>query len=194
MLKKHKKYTKPRKKFDLERVKEENEIVKRYGLKNKREVWKADAEIGRIRRRAKTLITKSEEEKKKFLDKLKKIGLKVENIADVLGLNLEDLLKRRLQSILSKKNKIPMKNARQLIVHKHISIDGKILNVPSYIVPVIEEDKIEIIKSVKLKKEKKPENMVEEIKEKAEENKQEEKKEVENKTENKEEKQEVKNG
>jgi len=151
MFKKHKKYNRPKQKFDIVRINAENDVKKAFGLKNKKEIWKADAEIGRIRRRAKTLITENKEEQDKFINKLKKQGFSVENIADILALKEEDLLRRRLQSIVSKKKKVTMKTARQLITHKHVSIDGKRIDVPSYIVPIDKENKIEIILKQKTK-------------------------------------------
>ena len=145
MIRKHKKYSRPRKPFDKTRITDENVLREKYGLKNKREIWKADASIGRIRNRAKLLITKSEEEKSKFIEKLQRQGFKVEDIADALGLNKEDWLKRRLQTIVFfKKLALTPKQARQLITHKHVLINGEVVNTPSYIVPVIFEDKISL--------------------------------------------------
>jgi len=144
-LRKRKLYSKPRKPFDKTRIEEEREIVKKYGLEEKREIWKADSEIGKVRDIAKSLITKSKEEQDKFISKLKKTGLKVEKIADVLALKKEDWLDRRLQTIIFKEGlaKTP-KQARQLITHRHVKVNKNIVSVPSYIVNVNEEDKIEV--------------------------------------------------
>ncbi len=155
MKRKKKKYNKPRKKFDKVRIEEENILIKRYGLKNKKEIWKADAEINKIRTKAKKLITGTEEEKQKLIQKLISTGFKVENIADILGLDKENILKRRLQTILvEKKLARTPKQARQLITHKKVMIEGKKVNSPSYIISLDKENKIEIIPA-KLKKRKK---------------------------------------
>ena len=146
MLRKKKKYSKPRKAYDIIRIKEENELVKKYGLKNKREIWKAEASISRIRRRGKSLITASIEKQQEFFNKLERIGFKTTKISEILDLKKEDWLKRRLQSILIQKNLATPKGARQLITHKNVMIDGKIVDVPGYIVKVSEENKIKIIK------------------------------------------------
>lgn len=139
----HKRYTKPRKAYDKIRIDEENELVERYGLRNKREIWKADAAITTLRNRAKSLIGKEEELQKNFIEKLKNFGFDVEKIADVLALDKEDYLKRRLQSIIiERKLAHTSKQARQLIVHKHIMVDGRVINIPSYLVRVDEESKI----------------------------------------------------
>ncbi len=164
MKRKKKKYNKPRKKFEKQRIEEENLLIKRYGLKNKKEIWKADAEINKIRNKAKKLITGTEEEKQKLIQKLIATGFKVEKIADILGLNKEDILKRRLQTILvEKKLARTPKQARQLITHKKVMINGKKINSPSYIVSLNEEGKIELI-SAKLKKRKSEEEKIKEKK------------------------------
>lgn len=163
MIRKHKKYSRPRKPFDKPRIQEENILREKYGLKNKREIWKADASIGRIRNRAKLLITKSDEEKNKFIEKLQKQGFKVESIADALGLNKEDWLKRRLQTILVfKKLAATPKQARQLIAHKHVSVANQIVNIPSYQVSLEEEPHVKLNLVLKIKEPKK--SKVEEIK------------------------------
>ena len=136
--------------FDKERIVSENKLLERYGLKNKKEVWKVDAKIKYFRDRAKKLITADREEQEVFFNKLKKIGLKVNDVGEVLGLDIEDLLKRRLVTVVWKKKLANTpKQARQLIVHKKITINGRVVNVPSYFVKTDEENKIEFKKKVK---------------------------------------------
>ena len=160
---KHKKYRKPKTPFDKARIEEENSLIERYGLKNKKEIWKADSAIDKTRKQAKLLLTKTGKEQEKFIEKLKKIGFPVDSVADILALDKEDYLKRRLQSVVVRKKLASTpRQARQFIVHKHITIDNKIVNIPSYIVKTDEEGKIEI-KVVKKTKPKKKE-IIEEIK------------------------------
>lgn len=155
MIRKNKKYSRPRKPYDLIRFEEEKKLIKAYGLKNKREIWKADAAVSKIRRRAKELITADEEKRMLLVKKLHKQGFKVESIADILALNKEDYMKRRLQSILIAKEIVKSpKQARQLITHKHITIHGKVVDSPSYIVSLEEESKIDFRAKQKKKKEK----------------------------------------
>ncbi len=161
---KRKKYSRPRKPFDKTRILEEAEIVKEYGLKNKKEIWKADAAISRIRNLAKKLITKSEEEKKLFVDKLQKKGFNVKSLAEALALNKEDWLKRRLQTIVYQKKLASTPNqARQFVVHKHVSIEERIINKPSYQVSLEEEPLIKMNLVLKQKEPQTPK--IEEIKE-----------------------------
>ncbi len=143
MKRKHKNYSRPKRPFDKARIDEEKEIVKKFGLKNKKEIWKAEAKINRFRERAKKNVSASEEDKKLFFSRLNKIGLNVNSIAEVLSLTKEDLLNRRLQTIVSRKGLAKtVKEARQMITHKKILVEGEAVNIPSYIVPVELEDKI----------------------------------------------------
>jgi len=148
-IRKKRKYSRPRKAFDMKRIEQENEMLKIYGLKSKREIWKADSEIGRIRNQAKELIGEDSEKQERLLEKLKKMGFQVNTIADVLALNKENWLRRRLQSILIMKKGVKPKQARQLIAHKHVAVDGKKVNIPSFIVSVENENKIQIIQKTK---------------------------------------------
>lgn len=152
MKRKHKKYSRPKRPFDKKRIDEEEKLKKEFGLKNKKEIWKAEAKINSIREKAKKMLSLSPKEQELFFNKLKKIGLNVNSIADVLSLDKRDYLKRRLQTILAEKNLAKtQKSARQLIVHKKVLIKEKAINSPSYIVPVELENKI----SLKTKKESK---------------------------------------
>jgi len=166
-----KKYSKPTKPFDKQRITEENVIVEKYGLKNKREIWRAEAAIVRIRNLAKQLITKSEDEKQAFVDRLKKQGFNVSSIPDALALNKENWLKRRLQTIVHlKKLTTTPKQARQLIVHKHVSVGNQIVNIPSYMVGLEEEPlvKLNIALNIKTPKQSKEEKIKKEMEERAE--------------------------
>jgi len=145
MKKQSKKYSKPRRPFDKARIEEENLLKEKYGLKNKKEIWKADAAIGRIRNLAKKLITESEEEKQSFVEGLMKKGFSVNSIADALALNKEDWLKRRLQTIVfSKKLTTTPKQARQFVTHKHVNVGKQIVNIPSYQVSLEEESLVKL--------------------------------------------------
>mgnify|MGYP001588538014 CR=1 FL=1 len=144
MKRKHKSYSRPKRPFDKVRIDEEEKIKEDFGLKNKKEIWKADARIKSIREKAKVLISSSKEEQKALLEKLKKEGFDVDSISDVLLLDKKDYLERRLQTIVAKKRITPtIKSARQMIVHKKILVNGKVVSIPSYIVPIALENKIE---------------------------------------------------
>lgn len=171
MKRKHKTYSKPKRPFDKARIDEEVAIKKEFGLKNKREIWKAEARIKSMREKAKKLIGKSEEEQKALFDRLNKIGMDVNSISDVLALDKKDYLKRRLQTIVLKKElATTAKGARQLISHKKVLVNGKVVNSPSYVVPVELENKI-TLKTAKVKPKKEVAEVPAEEKEEAVENK-----------------------
>lgn len=154
MKRKHKLYSKPKRPFDKSRIDEEAKIKKNFGLKNKKEIWKAEARIKSIREKAKNLISSDKKEQESLFKRLKKIGLGVNSIADVLSLDREDYLGRRLQTIVLKKGfAITPKSARQLIVHKKVLVNGKAVNSPSYIVPIDLEDKISLKEKKEIKHE-----------------------------------------
>lgn len=167
MKRKIKQYSKPKRPFDKERIEEEAKLKEEFGLKNKKEIWKADAKIKSFREKAKRLIPASKEEQKVLFERLNKIGLEVKSIADVLSLDKRDYLERRLQTLLVKRGLATTpKGARQLIVHKKVFVNGNIVNIPSYIVPLELEDGITL--KQKPKKPKKKELKDEESEEKTE--------------------------
>ncbi len=161
MIRKKKLYAKPMKPFEKSRIEEENVLLKKYGLKNKREIWKALAKVKYFRKRAMALAGAPVEQQENFFNKLKNLGLGIKSRVDILDLKLEDLLKRRLATIIVEKNLAStVKQARQMIVHKNILVNGKTVTAPSYIVPVSEENAI----TVKQKNKNIPEQKAQEIK------------------------------
>ena len=145
MKRKHKSYSRPKRPFDKTRIEEEAKIKEEYGLKNKIEIWKANSQIKSVREKAKKLISAGHDKQKALFERLKKVGFKADSISDVLSLEKEDYLNRRLQTIVFRKRlaRSP-KHARQMIVHKKIIVGGRAINSPSYIVPLEFEEKISV--------------------------------------------------
>jgi small subunit ribosomal protein S4 len=165
MKRKHKKYSRPKRPFDKERIDEEAKLKDEFGLKNKKEIWKAEAKIKSAREKAKKLISADPKEQQALFERLKKMGLNVDSIADILGLDKRDYLNRRLQTIIVKKRlALTSRSARQLITHKKVMVDNNIIDSPSYIVPINLEDKISL--KTKSKSKIKEEKIEEETKEK----------------------------
>ncbi len=82
---------------------------------------------------------------KQLLNRLNRLGILPETavIDDVLDLALEDILERRLQTmVFSKGLAKSVYQARQLITHGHIAIDGKRVSAPSYLVLRDEEARL----------------------------------------------------
>lgn len=150
-----KKFKKPRVTWSPAEIKERDKIIKDYGLRRVKEVLIVEKILREFRDRAKKLIAvKNEEESKTLLNKLVKLGLLKEKqgLDDVLGLTVNNILDRRLQTIIRKKNLASsIRQARQLIVHGHICIGGRRIKFPSYLVPIEEEQKISFYATSKLK-------------------------------------------
>jgi len=45
MKRKHKQYSRPKKRFEKARILEEENIKKEFGLKNKKEIWKSEEKV-----------------------------------------------------------------------------------------------------------------------------------------------------
>jgi small subunit ribosomal protein S4 len=149
-----KKYETPRHPWQASRIAAEKPLIVEYGLKNKKEIWKAQSLLRKFTSQAKELSTlKTDHDKnelKKLLIRLNKLGLLKENAEreDVLGLNIKNVLDRRLQTLLIKKGFAKTaKQSRQLITHGHISINNQKINVPSYLVNVDDENKINYLEN-----------------------------------------------
>ena len=125
-------------------------MMHQYGLKSKREIWKANTKVKEIRRQARRLTAKASEEqaqkeKNLLLNKLERLGFIDNNSAldEVLSMNIETVLDRRLQTqVYLQGLSSTVKQSRQLIIHGHISIDGVVNRIPSMIVTKLKEKKI----------------------------------------------------
>lgn len=143
-----KKFNRPMARWDLTRIEEERALLNDYGLRTKKELWRAQAILRDFRERARKLnaVTNKADEKV-LLERLARLGILKEGkgLDDVLALGVSDILNRRLQSIIFRKGaaKTPLQ-ARQMIVHRRVMVDGKITTFPSYLIPSDIEGKITI--------------------------------------------------
>jgi len=153
-----KRYEKPRRPWEMTRIKAERELAEMYGLKNKREIWKAASHIKKYQRQIRAILAEivgmkptehTLRKKEAIVAALQRRGVLKESegasgrLEDVLALTVEDILERRLQTRVFKKGlSNSIKHARQLIVHGHIAVDGRRVTIPSYVVDVEEDRKI----------------------------------------------------
>ena len=144
-----KKYSGPAHPWQRARMEVESKILKAYGLKNKREIWKLNSLLRNFKHQAKKLsasqTAQANKESESLVKRLRKYGLLKENsqLGDVLSLTLPEVMDRRLQTVMYKKNLArSMKQARQFIVHHHITVAGKKITSPSYLVALEEEPQI----------------------------------------------------
>ncbi|MEM0136298.1 MAG: 30S ribosomal protein S4 [Thermoplasmatales archaeon] len=147
-----KKYETPRHPFEGERIKAESQMVAAYGLKNKRELWKAESELRKYRTNARDIQAnlrlgdaRAVEQVKSMVGRLSRYGILSENATadDILALNIQSFLERRLQTLVMRMGLARTPGmARQLIVHGHISVGGRKVTIPSYKVLKIEEESV----------------------------------------------------
>ncbi|MUV86508.1 30S ribosomal protein S4 [Natronomonas sp. CBA1123] len=146
-------YETPNHPFQGERIADEGDLVSRYGLATKEELWRAQSELRDYRREARRLLGEAQgdaevatEAGSEFLARLKRIGVldDEESLDDILSLDVTDILERRLQTVAYRKGVgNTAKQARQFIVHGHVTIEGARVSAPSYKVDVAKEDSIE---------------------------------------------------
>ena len=142
-------WRKPKRPLNYELKMDELKILGTFGLRTKRELWKAHTELSRVRHQARSLLALRQDEREEkepvLMKSLVRIGLVSGSatLDDVLNLQVNDLLSRRLQSIVSKKFgfKTPYQ-ARQAIIHGHIMIGDRKVDIPSYVVTLDEENNI----------------------------------------------------
>jgi small subunit ribosomal protein S4 len=142
-------FNRPRRIWTTDQLNAELYTVGTYGLRSKRELWKAQSEIARIRNQARALLaipTAVRHDKElRLLTFLNRLGLVKESstLDDVLNLKIEDILERRLQTIVMRR--IGSKSAiqaRQIVSHRHVSIGNRTVNLPGYLVKKDEEPNI----------------------------------------------------
>jgi small subunit ribosomal protein S4 len=147
-----KKYETPLHPWKENRIKSERELIKKYGLKNHKEVWKAKTYLGKHREQARLLLAKVgtatpqvKKESGQLLLHLTRMGIipMGSSLDDVLALETETVLSRRLQTLVYLKgfSSTPYQ-ARQLISHGHVAVKNKKVTVPGYMVAKDEEGSI----------------------------------------------------
>lgn len=135
--------------YDSERLINELIFVGEYGLRNKRELWKARTILSTARAQARRLLAQPadirEQREKELLSRLTRLGLLPPgaDLDTVLALDVRSVLNRRLQTIVFNKGlaRSPYQ-ARQFVVHRHIALNGRVVTSPGRLITVEEEDLI----------------------------------------------------
>ena len=152
--KNHKSYQTPKRPWEKVRIESETRLVIEYGLRNKREVWKAQELLRKARKGARNLLALGSSstdaalyaaKKEELISSLQRNGLlgPDADVEDVLSLKIQTQLERRLQTLVYRKGlaRSP-KQARQLVTHGHIAIGNRRVSIPGYRVNRIEETQI----------------------------------------------------
>jgi small subunit ribosomal protein S4 len=147
-------YDRPKHPWEATRMEEERKLLDRYGLKNKRELWKAQSVLRGFRRQARELQARlragepqARRETDQLLGRLTRLGILsagTPTLDDVLALSTEDVLRRRLEWIVFSKGLAPTAfSARQWIVHGHLSVGDHRLTRPGYLLPFADEARLD---------------------------------------------------
>ncbi len=151
------KYEKPKEIWSTERIGADNSLKDEYGLKNMKELWISQTRVSRIRRNAREFLSGgasgSTADEQAMIARLVKYGITKggATLDDLLDLNSRSFLERRLQSIVMRKGMAKsMKQSRQIIVHGFVSINGKRVNRPGYLVSLDEEKGIGYYKPIQI--------------------------------------------
>ncbi len=150
-----KKYETPTIMWDSVRIQKEHGLKEKYGLKNLRELWMLDSELRRVKQNVRNVLSgkASEETGKQIMSRLARYNVvgRDAKLDDLLVLDVESLLERRLETILLRKGlSRTMKQARQFIAHGLITVAGRRMTSPGYLVMANEEGSIAYYKPIKL--------------------------------------------
>lgn len=146
-------YDTPKHPWEATRMEEERKLLERYGLKNKRELWKAQSTLRGFRRQARELQARlragepqARRETDQLLGRLTRLGILsvgTPSLDDVLALSTEDVLRRRLEWVVFAKGLAPTaKSARQWIVHGHVSVGDHRVRRPGTLLPFADEARL----------------------------------------------------
>ena len=146
-------FRKPKRAFEKERLDAEMKIVGEYGLKNKREVWRVQYALGKVRHAARELLKLDEKSDTRafqgdaLLRRMTRYGALSEGerkLDFVLGLTTAKFMERRLQTKVFKLGLAKsIHHARVLIRQRHIRVGKQVCNVPSFLVRVDSEKHID---------------------------------------------------
>ncbi|KAF0852239.1 40S small subunit ribosomal protein uS4 (rpS9) [Andalucia godoyi] len=146
-------YRAPRRPFEKERLEQEVKLCGEYGLRAKLEIWRMNFLLGHIRKTARVLLTRDEKDSQRLFEgaallrRLNRLGLlgETEQKLDyVLGLKVENLLERRLQTVVFKKGLAKsIHHARVLIKQGHICVGKQVVTSASFMVRVDAEKHID---------------------------------------------------
>ncbi|MCE7742691.1 MAG: 30S ribosomal protein S4, partial [Candidatus Heimdallarchaeota archaeon] len=136
--------------YDKVRIEQELPLVGEYGLRNKKELWKARTVLSKARQQARALLALPIEvraqREKELLSRLANLGVlsSGSDLDSVLALDVRTVLNRRLQTIVFKKGLASSPyQARQFIAHRHIAIERAVATSPGRLIKINEEENID---------------------------------------------------
>jgi small subunit ribosomal protein S4 len=144
-------YSTPRNPWQSDQLAQELYLLGTFGLRNKRELWRAQTELSRLRKQARELLAAPAavraDREAKLLAYVRRLGMvsATAPLDDVLSLTAENLLERRLQTVVWRRGLARSPHhARQLIVHRHVQVGERTVRVPGYLVRTTEESLVRV--------------------------------------------------
>jgi small subunit ribosomal protein S9e len=145
----------PRRPYEKERLDNELCLVGKFGLRNKREVWRVQLTLAKIRKAARELLTLEEKDPRRLFEgaallrRMSRYGLLSEGerkLDYVLGLTLNKFMERRLQTRIYKEGgqARSIHHARCLIRQRHIKVGKDLVNASQFQVRTESEKKIDL--------------------------------------------------
>ena len=134
----------PRRPYERERLDRELKLVGQYGLRCKREIWRVNVVLSKMRRTARLLLTLPETHPRRVLEgsallrRCHDMGFLEDSknkLDYVLSLTAPDILERRLQTIVFKNGMaVSVHQARCMILQRHVAVGKQIVISPSFVV------------------------------------------------------------
>ncbi len=119
-------------------------LLGEYGLRCKREIWRAQLALAKVRSAARKLLTLDEKDPKRIFEgdallrRMVRYGVlnpDEKRLDDVLRLSTQRFLERRLQTKVYKMNYAKsVHHARTLIFQRHIRVGKQLVNQPNFLV------------------------------------------------------------
>lgn len=143
----------PRRPFEKERLDAELKLCGEYGLRCKKEIWRVQFALAKLRKAARTLLTLDPKDPKRIFEgaallrRMSRYGLLADDELEldfVLQLTTQKLLERRLQTKVYKQGLAKsIHHARVLIKQRHIRVGNQLVNVPGFNVRTASEKHID---------------------------------------------------
>merc|ERR1711976_594110 len=142
-----------RRPYEKERLDQELKLCGEYGLRCKREIWRVQLVLSKVRKAARNLLTLDPKDPKRLFEtpplirRLKRYGLLTDeenSLDDILKLTTQRFMERRLQTKIFKQGLAnSIHHARVLIRQRHIRVGSQLVNVPSFNVRTSSEKHID---------------------------------------------------